>query len=140
MEKRKFRIMYFAVHGILLAGLGLFVGSATLIRRFLPDYRCTLAKYVGLYCPGCGGTRSVFALLSLKPIEAFLSFPPILVILFSCVFWEVKALLRFKTGDAKYTEGINRPLFWIVVAVLLWFVLHNVLLLFGYDYLGDILK
>lgn len=140
MEKRKFRIMYFAVHGILLIGLGLFVGSAMLVRRFLPSYGCTLAKYAGLYCPGCGGTRSVFALLSLKPIEAFLSFPPIAVILLACVFWEVKALLRFKTGDAKHTEKMGRALLWIVVAVLLWFIIHNVLLLFGYDYLGDILK
>ena len=131
--------MYFAIHGILLAIAGLFVGSAVFLRRFLPDYTCTLAKYAGLYCPACGGTRSVFALLSLRPIESFLCFPPLAVILVVCLVLEVKALLRFKTGNAKYTQGTGRALLWIGVAVLLWFILHNILLLFGFDYLGDIL-
>ena len=29
----------------------------------LPDAECVVHKFLGLYCPGCGGTRAVIALL-----------------------------------------------------------------------------
>ena len=139
VEKRKFRIWFFAVHGILLAGVCAFAFLAVLTERFLPDYGCVLLKYGGIYCPGCGGTRAVLALLCGRPLHAFLCYPPIAAIAAVCLYFEIKALRRFASGDPKHTQGGDKALLIIAGAVLLWFVLHNVLLLFGYDYLGNVL-
>lgn len=36
---------------------------------------CLLHTLTGYYCPGCGGTRAVYALLHLHPIRSFLYHP-----------------------------------------------------------------
>lgn len=47
------------------------------LRVRLPIFRlpCLLHALTGYYCPGCGGTRAVYALLHLHPIRSFLYHP-----------------------------------------------------------------
>lgn len=43
-----------------------------------PIYPCMLHTLTGAYCPGCGGTRAVYALLNGKIIISFLYHPIVL--------------------------------------------------------------
>lgn len=57
-------------------GLVLFVAAVMLyliyerIKGFLPAFPCIFSVFLGLYCPGCGGTRAVEALLHGHPLTA----------------------------------------------------------------------
>lgn len=51
--------------GLAMLPVGILMGYVALrwIIPNLPDTECTVHKFLGLYCPGCGGTRAVIALL-----------------------------------------------------------------------------
>lgn len=51
--------------GVLLLPLGILMGYALLtwILPYLSHSECVVYKALGVYCPGCGGTRAVVALL-----------------------------------------------------------------------------
>ncbi len=42
------------------------------ILHILGRQPCMMQKLTGLYCPGCGGTRAVRALLAGHPLQSFL--------------------------------------------------------------------
>lgn len=44
----------------------------------LPDIPCVFLQVTGIYCPGCGGTRAVDALLRGQLIQSFLYHPLVL--------------------------------------------------------------
>lgn len=45
---------------------------------------CILHSMTGLYCPGCGGTRAVFLLLSGHPLKSFFYHP---IVLYTAVLY-----------------------------------------------------
>ena len=95
---------------------------------------------IGLYCPTCGMTRAVRALLALDPLAA-LGYHPLLPLLFAAVlYYEVAWLLSVIRGRAVLRR--LRLVFWITAAAFLgYFILRNVLLLgFGIDPLGDFIS
>ncbi len=47
---------------LLAAGGGLWGMYYFLFRRFLPEVPCFFSEFLGIYCPGCGGTRAFEAL------------------------------------------------------------------------------
>lgn len=51
--------------GLSMIPVGIFLGCVALkwIIPHLPDSECAVHKFLGVYCPGCGGTRAVIALL-----------------------------------------------------------------------------
>lgn len=62
------------------------------LEKFVADYIffCPLYEMTGLYCPGCGGTRSVTALLHGHPLLAFHENPavPLLLLFFFLIYLE----------------------------------------------------
>lgn len=69
--------------------LGAVLLAALVLYRFwLKNYisipGCWVAKYFGMYCPGCGGTRAIIALLHGNIVQSFLYHP--LVIYFCAIF------------------------------------------------------
>lgn len=41
------------------------------------DSTCLLHDFTGYYCPGCGGTRAVYALMHLQLWRSFCYYPPV---------------------------------------------------------------
>jgi len=95
---------------------------------------CVFHELTGLYCPGCGVTRMIFALLKLDFYQAFrynslifLFMPFILVCTFDFI------IKKFKNKSNYLYQNINNKI-WIllIVITLLFGVLRNVPI---FDYL-----
>ena len=102
---------------------------------------CAFKDLTRLYCPGCGGSRSVAHLLKFDFYSSFRSYPPMFVMLFFCVDIELRAIMSVIRDDKNTLTGFN--LNWLILipaSILLHFGIRNILLLiFKIDYLGDIL-
>ncbi len=110
-----------AVYMILLYGYGV-------------PFRCSFADATHLYCPGCGFTRAVRALLSLD-ILASLGAHPFAIL-------GVAVIVYYELAFFSAARGRGRVRAWPAIAfafgLLSFFVLRNVLLvLFSIDFLGD---
>ena len=101
---------------------------------------CNFQRVFHIYCPGCGGSRSLRALVRLDLVSSFIFFAPLplslpilgyaeYLLVRGCLLGEPREILRFK------------PWVLIIPAVLivLNFLVRNALLLNGIDVLGDIL-
>ena len=100
--------------------------------------RCQFKYRFHLYCPGCGGSRSLSALLSLDIIGSFILFPalPVSVIILSDLY--VRAFISFIKNEEKYLKNFKANLLIIIpVLIILNFFLRNILLLNGIDLIGD---
>lgn len=121
---------------------------------------CGFSQTLHLYCPGCGGTRSVKYLLEFDLVRSFLANPvPIYTAILLLRIWT--ALLhnviccrephrasmqaQEKNADERATGGPRRwrllyqwEMWGILVVVVGFFVLRNLaLVLFKWDFLGD---
>lgn len=54
----------------LAAGAALWALYYLWLRRFIPRIPCFFSNVLGIYCPGCGGTRAVYALLHGRLLKA----------------------------------------------------------------------
>ena len=102
---------------------------------------CFLHDRLFLYCPLCGGTRAVEAMLQLQPGRAF-SYNP-LVVIGVCVLLalDVIALVRLLRGNENLYPIPGWA--WITAAVVLvcYGVLRNYLMIrYGYDPTGDLVR
>lgn len=99
-----------------------------LSRLFLP---CLFHLVTGLYCPGCGGTRAVTALLHLHVLQSFRCHPLVLYgAALAGVFW-VRKTLELMTGGR--IPGMRMRAGYLYLGVALVFVqwiVKNVLLIF----------
>ena len=88
---------------------------------------CIFNELTGFYCPGCGGTRSLIALLSGHPVKSFILHPFLIVFI---VQMAIVFIRRIRRG--MFT--MSKPEIAVMLTVLLgqWMV-KNVLLLFGVD-------
>jgi len=85
---------------------------------------CLFQMMTGLYCPGCGGTRAVRALLSGHPVLSFL-YHPVVPYMASVAVWAAVSWLDDRIAYA--AAGI----------VILNFIIKNGLLVFaGIDVIG----
>ena len=103
-------------------------------------FECAFQKIFPLYCPGCGGSRSLYYLMRLDIIKSFLYYPalPIAVILIIDLY--IRAIASFIRDDISHLKAFRlNSLLIIPIAILLTFVIRNVLLYMGIDYIGDFL-
>lgn len=57
--------------------------------------QCFFYNRLGIYCPGCGVTRAVFALLDAKVIHSILYNPIVLYACFSIFFFKERIFLKY---------------------------------------------
>ncbi|MBO5907550.1 MAG: DUF2752 domain-containing protein [Clostridia bacterium] len=126
-----------------LSLLFLSLGYALVIHLSGEKYvvECAFKNIFGLYCPGCGGSRSVLYLYKLDFLSAFLAYPPIYLLLFFLVYLDTRAIISIAKDEPKYFSSFNLNILIIIpVFILVFFLLRNIaLVVFGYDFLGDIL-
>ncbi len=105
----------------------------------LPLNKCGLLEVFHLYCPACGGTRALNALLHFDIINSIIYNPMVIISFVMLILYEI--------GMIKYLiKGIERELLikpWHVYVILgIWVaysILRNVLLIWGIDIVGDVI-
>ena len=105
------------------------------------DIKCAVQSAVGIYCPGCGGSRSLDAFLRLDFLRSFYCYPAIPVSAVLVLIYDVRLVLSLVKKNPAYTENLKFYSFILIpVVIILTFVLRNVLLYcFKIDTLGDFL-
>lgn len=103
---------------------------------------CFMKEHFNLYCPGCGGSRSLMALLSLDLLESFILFPPLIIAVIIILELDVRMIISAVSRSPKYIESYNYKRFYILAfAIILNFFIRNILLcFFKIDYIGDIMR
>ena len=96
---------------------------------------------LGIYCPTCGMTRAMHALLSLD-FALMLRCHPLAPVLVAVVLYFAVAgfILALRGEQAPLSRVPRWPLYVLIALLFLFFVLRNVwLYAFSYDPLGDML-
>ena len=73
---------------------------------------CVFLNTVGIYCPGCGGSRSLNALINLKIIRSFIYYPTIPITALILLYVDLRIFISIVKNQKKI-KGINYRLFLI---------------------------
>lgn len=103
--------------------------------------KCVLAEKALLYCPGCGGTRSLYALLKLDILTALRYNFALPFAVFVYIYYNVKAIISVIKKKDDFFKTEKFILVYVFIGILILnFIVRNVLLWgFGIDFIGDIL-
>ncbi|MBQ8441206.1 MAG: DUF2752 domain-containing protein [Clostridia bacterium] len=140
MWKRKEGKIFLTVHLCLLLLCLLFPLYLKLAKgSFSRFFGCVLHDYLFLYCPVCGGTRAISALLHFEFLDAIRYNALVVALVLFALALDVIALIRLlqKKKTILRLPGWS----WILMAVLLiaFGVLRNILMIgYGYDPTGDL--
>ncbi len=114
---------------------GIFTTLHSALNYFLHNgIPCILHTTTGIYCPGCGGTRSLIALLTGHPIKSLLLHPIVIILIVELIALFVR---RVRIGRFFIHK-------WEVVMILtiltVQWIAKDVLLLFGIDIIETVWK
>lgn len=115
----------------------LFLSVYFISRGFGLDlFECTFHRELGIYCPGCGGTRSLVFLLRLDFANCFLSYPPLLPTLFLIVTCDLLVVFSLVFNKPRLSKLFKKEYFLIVPAlIVINFLVENCLLFLGISYM-----
>lgn len=121
-------LYYIGLIFLVLAGVGIFLLKVLLPEVKVPQPACFFWKYLGIYCPGCGGTRSLIAFLQGRFVESLWYHPLIVygaVLYFGFMVSHTLAGLHlFGLKGMKFRAGY---LYGALALVVINFILKNVL-------------
>ena len=102
-------------------------------------FGCAFKETFSLYCPGCGGSRSLSALMKFDFAESFILYPPIIISAITIFEYDVRLILSLVFKNTKFTDRYRFYTFILIpVSVFLTFIVRNLLLVFfGIDTVGD---
>lgn len=105
----------------------------------IPLFDCVYRERLGIYCPGCGGSRALLSLLRLDVLSSLRYYPAMLPTSLLLLDLYVRIVLAACTGKEAYVKKFRFRSFYLMLGiVLLTFLVRNVLwLAFGIDVLGD---
>ena len=100
--------------------------------------KCPSTLLFHIYCPICGGTRSIAALMRLDISEAVKcnAFVVFLSVVF--IYYDVSSLISIIRGKDRvlYISKYMKIAVFLFLSV--FFIVRNIALVYGYDYLGDL--
>ncbi|HBA46954.1 MAG TPA: DUF2752 domain-containing protein [Lachnospiraceae bacterium] len=110
----------------LAIGAGTVAAYYAWFHRFLPQIPCFFSEVLGIYCPGCGGTRAVEALLHGRFLQALWYHPlvPYGAFLFGG-FMLTQAMKRLGVRGIKGWKYHNWYLYGAVILILVNFLVKN---------------
>ena len=81
---------------------------------------CILYRFTGWYCPGCGGTRALSALLSGHPVQSFLYHPAVDYVGILCGWFMVSQTIeRVSQGRIRIGMKYHDYYLWILLAIMI---------------------
>ncbi len=97
MKNKIFVILFpFAVMFVILC-----ISQFFLRLRILFPFPCVLYSFTGYYCPGCGGTRALSALLKGHIIRSFIDNPVIILTAVYCILLYLQLFIRTFFNEKK---------------------------------------
>lgn len=113
---------------LVVGSIGVFIYMKILVPN-LPPIPCVLHKLTGLYCPGCGGTRAVEALLQGRFLHSLWYHPLVLytVIIFGG-FMLTQTMERIPVLHFRGWKFHEWHLYGALVIVVINFIVKNMLL------------
>ena len=132
--------LYILLNLAAIAAIPIFSVYKSIAAMYPEFFTCTFLNIFGLYCPGCGITRSVTAMLGGRIFTAIRANPGAVMSAAFLLWIDIKlgiAAFGKKTLVFKKFEQIW--LIVIAVVFVLWAIIRNLILVFcGYDLLGSI--
>lgn len=130
---------YVLLHVLVFAAFGAFVGYAFLVKRIFARgfFHCAMHDILHLYCPLCGGTRAVRAVLALDLRTAVSLCPTVLFFLPVALVFDLcalTALLRGRPQARLFHVAWRTTALWLLFGT----AFRNVLLFLGKDPAGDL--
>lgn len=134
MKKESSQDIYFYIIG--WCGIALVLAYLFIKKVFGFDFidytlPCTLYTWTGLYCPGCGGTRAVFALAKGHFFESFYLHP---FVPYAAVvggwFMLSQTIERISKGKVKIALHFRMIYVWIALAFILLNLIYKNAVLF----------
>ncbi len=141
-RRRRRLLLYLLIQGLALALLAI----AYLYRAYLDTLPgngrlslCPMHDFLHLYCPGCGGTRAMLALLRGNLLYSLCANPISAYLAVGFVAMDVRAAIAIFRNEERVLR-LPAWYFWGMLAIAVTFCLaRNVLMIsVGYDYLGDL--
>ncbi len=141
MTRKKERRLFLILHAVLLTGILCFPLYRHLVSLLPPILTgCVLHDYLFLYCPVCGGTRAVEALLRLDLFGALSYNLFVTVTLLAAFVLDIAAWVRFFQKKSPLCRIPGWA--WVVFASFLgiyWIGRNLLMILFGFDPTGDLM-
>ena len=107
----------------------------------LKEDGCIIKEQFHIYCPGCGGTRAVEALLHFDFLQSLYNNPAVILLLLLLGLLLIIRMIEYRKKDqGRYCRLKMMLCSGFLVVWLLFWAVRNCLLVFGkIDMLGDIL-
>ena len=103
---------------------------------------CFVKERMKIYCPGCGGSRSLVALLHFDILKSFILFPALPISALMLLGFDILSLACIVREDFSLLNKFSPNLLLIIpITIFISFILKNLLLyFFGIDIIGDFTK
>lgn len=131
----------FMIVNAALGGCALFMIAVMLLQRYhlIPSFPCFVHEFFNVYCPGCGGTRALFALFHGQVLHSLIYNPAIVLGAILILYYEAGVIITLVRRDGKvhfYQKcGL---LYTYLVIVILFAIIRNWLLIeFQFDLMKD---
>ena len=137
---RRARSLYVGLHLVVLAAFAAFP-----LYRFFTDrlpafwLKCFLHDRLFFYCPFCGGTRALEAMLRFDFAEAFTANPWVVLLIAFALVLDVVMFVRFLRRKTPLLPFPHWTWILLLVLTVVYGILRNWLMIaYGYDPLGDL--
>jgi hypothetical protein len=103
------------------------------------EISCIFKDTFGIYCPGCGGSRSLYYFLRLDFFRSFILYPPIIISALVVLDYDLRLSVSLIKKKTDITDRFKFYTFLLIPSsIMLTFIIRNLLLLvFKIDTVGD---
>lgn len=121
-------LYYIGLSFLILTGIVVFLLTVFFPEVKIPQSACFFWKYLGIYCPGCGGTRALTAFLHAHFVESLWYHPLIMYgVTMYLIFMVSQTLARLHLFGIKGMKFRAGYLYGALALVVINFILKNIL-------------